>query len=427
MRLVSASVAGYKRFHGVTVINLADNPIYTVGPNGAGKTSLLDALVSLNSEDEFDESARSRLDEVPTTTVEATFELDSSDVASIAHIDPAMGTERLVVVKSSVYDSLRYRLEPEVYRDLAQRKAACAAVEDSAEEVIERAVAVEAEYGETYETSLHDLVAKGLEALRAEQEWLDPQEIVELEEIRSRFRNYRQRYLENLGEQDADDEHVELLDRVGRELELAIEEDDNHPRTIAVTALAHRVPEFLKFEEVSRNLESAYDLAGDRPTDGAAIHNLLRLAGKTWEEAAAAASGDPGRRKRFVEGLDLMLREKVGRGWGNTPLEVGAELDGSQLNLVLRMQNDDFMPFEQQSDGLRQFVALRAFVVAHELEVQPIILIDEVERHLHYDAQASLITVFEEQTEAAQIIYTTHSAGSLPRDIAIGTGGGSDS
>jgi predicted ATP-dependent endonuclease of OLD family len=37
---------------------------------------------------------------------------------------------------------------------------------------------------------------------------------------------------------------------------------------------------------------------------------------------------------------------------------------------------------------------------------------------LHYDAQADLVGVFEEQDEAAQIIYTTHSAGCLPRDLA---------
>jgi predicted ATP-dependent endonuclease of OLD family len=49
-----------------------------------------------------------------------------------------------------------------------------------------------------------------------------------------------------------------------------------------------------------------------------------------------------------------------------------------------------------------------------------VILIDEAETHLHYDAQADLVGVFEEQQEAAKIIYTTHSAGCLPRDIGLG-------
>jgi predicted ATP-dependent endonuclease of OLD family len=48
------------------------------------------------------------------------------------------------------------------------------------------------------------------------------------------------------------------------------------------------------------------------------------------------------------------------------------------------------------------------------------VLIDEAEVYLHYDAQADLINVFTEQLYAAKIIYTTHSAGCLPRDLGNG-------
>jgi predicted ATP-dependent endonuclease of OLD family len=43
--------------------------------------------------------------------------------------------------------------------------------------------------------------------------------------------------------------------------------------------------------------------------------------------------------------------------------------------------------------------------------------VDEAEVHLHYDAQADVVGVFEAQELADRIIYTTHSAGSLPRDL----------
>lgn len=39
---------------------------------------------------------------------------------------------------------------------------------------------------------------------------------------------------------------------------------------------------------------------------------------------------------------------------------------------------------------------------------------------LHYDAQADLIGVLEEQDAAAQVIYTTHSPASLPNDLGAG-------
>jgi predicted ATP-dependent endonuclease of OLD family len=91
--------------------------------------------------------------------------------------------------------------------------------------------------------------------------------------------------------------------------------------------------------------------------------------------------------------------------------------------VVIKMQERDFIGFTDHSDGLKAFVGLRAFVAraaAEGQESKPIVLVDEADRHLHYDAQADLVGVFEEQEEAAQIIYTTHSAGCLPRDLGLG-------
>jgi predicted ATP-dependent endonuclease of OLD family len=56
----------------------------------------------------------------------------------------------------------------------------------------------------------------------------------------------------------------------------------------------------------------------------------------------------------------------------------------------------------------------------HSYDVAPIVLIDEAETHLHYDAQADLVNVFTTQSLAAKVIYTTHSAGCLPQDLGNG-------
>lgn len=47
-------------------------------------------------------------------------------------------------------------------------------------------------------------------------------------------------------------------------------------------------------------------------------------------------------------------------------------------------------------------------------------MIDEAEEHLHYDAQADLTQMLARQEQAAQVIYTTHSAGCLPQDLGTG-------
>ncbi|MBA2741721.1 MAG: AAA family ATPase [Actinobacteria bacterium] len=88
----------------------------------------------------------------------------------------------------------------------------------------------------------------------------------------------------------------------------------------------------------------------------------------------------------------------------------------------LDLKAEDFIEIDQRSDGLRQFVALRSFVIQHggERSSRPIVLIDEADAHVHYDAQADLVQVLEEQEETSKIVYTTHSAGCLPLDLGTG-------
>lgn len=66
------------------------------------------------------------------------------------------------------------------------------------------------------------------------------------------------------------------------------------------------------------------------------------------------------------------------------------------------------------------FVALAAFVATRSTVTSPVLLIDEAETHLHYDAQADLVNMLLTQGEAAQVIYTTHSPGCLPPDLGTG-------
>ena len=66
------------------------------------------------------------------------------------------------------------------------------------------------------------------------------------------------------------------------------------------------------------------------------------------------------------------------------------------------------------------FVSLVALTAQDHYVSRPVVLIDEIERHLHYDAQADLIQVFAKQSTIPQIVYTTHSAGCLPEDLGVG-------
>jgi len=48
------------------------------------------------------------------------------------------------------------------------------------------------------------------------------------------------------------------------------------------------------------------------------------------------------------------------------------------------------------------------------------LLIDEAETHLHYDAQADLVSVLLKSVDTTQVFYTTHSPGCLPSDLGTG-------
>ena len=96
-------------------------------------------------------------------------------------------------------------------------------------------------------------------------------------------------------------------------------------------------------------------------------------------------------------------------------------LDGRVLHILVKSPGGQFDRIAERSDGLRQFLALLMFLSSHpNLKVPPIVLIDEVERHLHYDAQADLVQMLAHQDVAAKVVYTTHSLGCLPEDLGLG-------
>jgi predicted ATP-dependent endonuclease of OLD family len=90
-----------------------------------------------------------------------------------------------------------------------------------------------------------------------------------------------------------------------------------------------------------------------------------------------------------------------------------------EIQILVQEEGYNFTKLAERSDGLRQFVALQAFTTCERAE-NPVLLIDEAEMRLHYDAQADLIQMLSKQTVSPKIIYTTHSAGCLPEDLGNG-------
>lgn len=192
-----------------------------------------------------------------------------------------------------------------------------------------------------------------------------------------------------------------------------------HPEDEAMPALAPRIPQFIAFTEGERSLDDEYDLAAVAADPPAPFRNLSNLASLDLDLLREKiAIGETGTVKDLIDEANSEL-EKQFAAWTQEPsVRVSFHpVAGTRLAVHVRSGAGASMKIGERSEGLRQFVSLVALTAQQDRSVPPILLIDEVEMHLHYDAQADLIRVLAEQRTASQVVYTTHSAACLPEDL----------
>lgn len=436
MRLIKAKVSGYKRLAEDCELNLDADPLCIVGPNAAGKSSFLDALVHLNHSDPFEQTEKTRVPGGQTLEphIEARFVLDEHERDLMKEVPETAEVRQFLVIKRGNQPELRYTADPYPRRDLTKRDEVRGLLEQLAETGwIEQAQKVEEALEAPPDPLIGALFSRALEVASSSEEKLE-ERAVDFEALDQRIGPI----LGQIGEREEPNEEEgapryngpdwpgfpeELIGLQADLTTLATLERDDHPLRKVIRALSDRVPEFLKFDEKARKLETKYDLSGEEPDKDLGIHNFLALAGTSWEQAVEVVErDDPGWTKTYIEDRDRDLKKQAARKWGQSDIAVTMSLNASVLSILISMQAHDFIGFDDHSDGLKAFMALRAFVFQKDAQddIKPIVLIDEADLHLHYEAQADLVGVFEEQEEAAQIIYTTHSAGCLPRDLGCG-------
>src|SRR5262249_36385344 len=113
------------------------------------------------------------------------------------------------------------------------------------------------------------------------------------------------------------------------------------------------------------------------------------------------------------------LMEVFEANWNQQGIAIQVDVQGTILFVQATTPEDvGLSDIGERSDGLRWFAALLAF--SHGWNNHPILLVDEIETHLHYDAQADLVGVLSRQSFTSKVIYTTHSFGCLPNDLGTG-------
>jgi len=404
MELIGAKIQGFRRFEDSTSVRLLEDLIALVGQNESGKTSFLEALEELNTESEIEDEDQTRRVDTD-TKISATFSLEESDYEDLEHIEQGEVIEKCTFTKQE-NGGISVSLDPAPNHQLSPRRDARTQLEsfldsDVADEKIGNRVISDLKKVPGY--------------LDSDDDFLGDETLNQIQETVLNLENG----LENLESRDEDTGSTKpVLDS----LQHLVEHERNSPPELARETLLNKRPRFLFFGESDRDLKSTYDLSKALPNPPDSLANLAELAELDLNDLKSAAeAGKVHVARDLTQTASEKLEEDFSKSWVRSDVVPVLDIDGTILHIHVRTPDErNRAPMHQRSDGLRWFVALLAFLNQKEAGEDPVLLVDEAETHLSYDAQAELVEVLETQTIAQKVIYTTHSAGCLPSDLGRG-------
>jgi hypothetical protein len=425
VRLLKVKLEGIRRFEATDALLVADRLVAIVGPNEAGKTSLLRALDQIDRIREPLPATMATRQATVTPCIRALFELDEADRAALSGIHDTHDLRRFWLVRSTGGTS--WGLERSPRRDLEPRRSLGPMLESlSSDPSVEAAIA-DAEH------PLTEAVWHAVQSLaEIDDDSLNDEQRGSIDELAGALAAVVDEADEDEDELDEDERASRASTRevragargeVVRVLRsVAAAEAKARPWQQAVDVLRGRLPTIIEFDDEDRDLHTEYDLqeiGDDDPP--AALANVAALAELDLTALQAAiGSGDHGTVRLLRENANARLAEVFDESYGQSDVCLQLDTDATVLRLLVRSEGrEDFVELSDRSAGFRWFAALVAFLARRHSE-RPLVLIDEIETHLHYAAQADVVDVLSRQTIADQVIYTTHSAGALPPDLGRG-------
>jgi len=412
VKLVEFEIEGFGRFEERTSLKVVGNLVAILGPNEAGKSTLLRAMASLKDSEflESDKPRRSNLSPL----LRWHFKLSEENKAAIE--DFAEGVERVVVQRSGSGERKTWFFLPNrPTRPMDHRRP-----------LVEMLRALELLDHPLFEQSTLpdaiDTLERDVETL--ESDWIDGLEQLS-ETIRSvsaseaAEASASEDEVERDSADDSRNSTIALLDATADALDDAVlAERDPTPVRKVIDELSDQLPDIVLYAHADRDLRSEYDLDLVASAPPAALSHLTALAGLDLQTLAAAIEG--GRMadvSTWRSQANDQLRDAFADAWTQQQAPLQFEVQGTTL-LIQVSGDDGFSSVAEHSDGMRWFAALMAF--AHGWKNPTILLADEIETHLHYDAQTDLVEILINQPFAEKVVYTTHSFGCLPPDLGAG-------
>ncbi|MDX2834750.1 AAA family ATPase [Streptomyces scabiei] len=448
MRLHSAIFANFRRFSEESSLIIDDPLVALVGPNEAGKTSILQAIHKCANKINFaasDVAKGADSGSLKEPLVRLKFVIEEDDLEAIKGI-PHSVTPKWLILNGYV-DKRHITFLPMPTRDAAQIEHVSGLIDD----ILKRGRVAQSGDIEALPESdaLAEVLTKVKEDLPSFSAYrtkaVPANKLVNIDSALQHLGVLVHGDLNSFLEREGDDAKASItiagrkaISRIDRKRYVlsamenlatdlvALREalTGTPPANAIASAILSRVPSVVTFTEQDRDLPSSIDLtAGEVMPRG--LVNLLRLAKVDVEELRKVVSEDDHLRlAEMLEQANLALKE-VFQAWRQESVWPYIQVSNRTLRVLVRVDSTRaYTDLHDRSDGLRQFIALVACINAARFfekgDRDVIVLIDEAENHLHYDAQADLIEVFTRQNVAKQIIYSTHSAGCLPEDLGSG-------
>jgi predicted ATP-dependent endonuclease of OLD family len=429
MRLTSAKVSGLGKLVDQK-INLDQSLIAIIGPNESGKSTLIKALAFLDSEEEdiesFGLSFTENFDFEPGhEIIRLTYTFDNNDSKFFDGFDLAQSPQTFTIALEHGSEIFTSSLEPEPRRNTqAINEAIGSCFSSLTPQRLER-------YQGEYDPFADEEEYSPLSGEARDSEKSIDHSIRNLHKL---LQEHSSAYtsLDSADElfQKSLHDIAEKLDGLVADLKFKASDASLYQillklrNTISGKALRKEIiqklktirPRLLLFSEEDRALKSVYSLtaaiAEDPPV---ALGNLARTAElsltKLWD---AVERDQPQRYETLILQANRKLQSKLQAGWKQSEISVSLKVVKHTLEIRIFESDSFYSSLTVRSPGLLQFLALFCFTDSLGRKRSPILLIDEVETHLHINAQVDLVRAFNSQCHLSKIVYTTHSPACLP-------------
>lgn len=407
MRLEKVQFHGYKRFLAPTILLVGRPLTAIVGLNEAGKSSVLSGTAAISDRQLSPDDFNLRFTDEKRPIVTAEFSIDEAEVAGVKGWLQAVPTRLVLHLFRDGNGTFDFVPNPR-YPDIGPiRRAAVAALDRI----------LKSPDNESFVFALAGLAHMNLSVLRtglSTGRSLVPEDLHLIGELATG------RHARLIGRPDDEIAAVtSAFQALGRDHELR--QRAAHDRM--TSHLIPRWPKMMLFDPSQHVLPMDTSLS-DETEEGvrrrALIFNLIRLGGQSGKTLLDhIASGRNREALTLLAQAQRQINAKIAGVWPAGPIEVQLKLTGTNLEVhVADPATAEVLPLHARSQGLRTLLSLLAFIQHHDAEHNLVILIDEIETHLHVDAQRHLIQALEQLPPHQQFIYTTHSPFALPSDLS---------